>query len=111
MIRNTLLLIVVIFLSGCYSDADICSNYINYHKGISYNIVLKSVERTNRQIDFYGYNPHNYKKEYYSGSVSDYYSNSELINVGDTIMKNENEMLFKIKKSDTTIVIKMACSK
>ncbi|QKG56161.1 hypothetical protein GKZ68_05585 [Hymenobacter sp. BRD128] len=97
----------LLMLNSCTFTCNEVKN--EFYMGRACNIVVESNRSTPRNMEIYGYNPENNSKEKYVADGNVYIELISALEVGDTLIKNNDEPFFILKKKQFAIKFGMNC--
>lgn len=107
--RGTYCLLFLLMLSSCTFT---CSEVKNeFYMGRVGNIVIERNRSTPRNLDVYGYNPLTNQKENYVAGGGVYIELINALALGDTLIKNNDEPFFTLRKKQFVIKFSMKCGR
>jgi hypothetical protein len=99
--------LIAILCTACFK-AD-CDKLVAILKPKECNIVVEEIQERSRRFIIKGFNPKTKQRAIYSDVNTWYVYFNDKIEVGDTVVKRNGELIFYVHKADTTLVFPYKC--
>ena len=105
--RSACYMLSLLVLNSCTFTCNEVKN--EFYMGRACNIVIERNRSTPRNMEIYGYNPESNSKEKYVADGGVYIELISALETGDTLVKNNDEPFFLLKKKQSVIKFSMKC--
>jgi len=108
MMRGAYYMLSLLMLNSCTFTCNEVKN--EFYMGRACNIVVEGNRSAPRNMEIYGYNPKSNSKEKYVADGGVYIELISALEIGDTLVKNNDEPFFILKKKESVIKFSMRCN-
>jgi len=105
--RGAYYMLSLLMLNSCTFTCNEVKN--EFYMGRACNIVVESNRSAPRNMEIYGYNPESNAKEKYVADGGVYIELISALEVSDTLVKNNDEPFFLLKKKESILKFSMKC--